>query len=84
MQQVLQLLQGINEKYKELQKNNNNLKKIQKIDYDYIHCFTTAFNSNYNMRVDNILNEIVKWWKDKQLKKKILAYKAKFNEQRER
>jgi hypothetical protein len=33
--------------------------------------------------LDNILQELIKWWKDKQFKKKIIYYKDKINEKKE-
>ena len=36
-----------------------------------------VFNSTYSMRLENLICRIVDWRRGKQLKKKILAYKAK-------
>ena len=38
----------------------------------------------YMERLENIILDIMKRWRDKQFKKKILEYKAKINEQRKR
>lgn len=35
-------------------------------------------------RLERLILDIMKRWRDKELKKKILAFKAKLNEQRER
>lgn len=40
-------------------------------------CFATTFNSMYSMRLEELINNTIKRFRDRQLKKKILAYKKK-------
>ena len=47
------------------------------------HRNTDAFISNNCMRLDRLIEEILKWWNEKKLRRKILAYKERMNDKEE-
>ena len=59
-------------------------KKSDQTCYHHASNFNQLFIYGYGMIsfLEDIINEIIKWWNDKQLRKKVLGYRKKHEQER--